>query len=239
MRNVGIICEGPTDFLLLKGLIDKITGEANFYLQLQPEDDLQGQYGNGWKGVWKWCLDHADDLEQFRKAISPQLELLVIQMDGDVSRKEKEVHCQCTSVICKEKEDTNPLECKWVKHNECPVQLPCEDHAPSIEAYIEHLTGRIKEWLGCKGAICVAVPCDSTEAWVVAAYEEMEEPERIESPWETVISRGKSYHGIRIPGHKKSLTVYRQLIPRVFENWELVKKRCISAARFDAEIKKS
>ena len=59
MKNIGIVCEGPTDFVLLKRIIDRINQEENQYLQLQPEDDLMGQYGNGWKGVWKWCLDHA------------------------------------------------------------------------------------------------------------------------------------------------------------------------------------
>ena len=57
MRNIGIVCEGPTDYTILKEVIDHITGESNDYVQLQPESDLTGAYGNGWKGVWKWCRD--------------------------------------------------------------------------------------------------------------------------------------------------------------------------------------
>lgn len=45
--NIGIVCEGPTDFIILKKVIDRITGEANTYVQLQPESDLTGKYGNG------------------------------------------------------------------------------------------------------------------------------------------------------------------------------------------------
>ena len=62
MKNIGIVCEGPTDFVLLKGIVDVITGEDNHYLALQPEDNLAGEYGNGWKGVWKWCIDYLTQL---------------------------------------------------------------------------------------------------------------------------------------------------------------------------------
>lgn len=31
MKNIGIICEGPTDYVILRGVIDKITGEDNNY----------------------------------------------------------------------------------------------------------------------------------------------------------------------------------------------------------------
>lgn len=89
MKNIGIVCEGPTDCVVLEQVIDKITGEDNQYFHLQPEDDLTGKFGNGWKGVWKWSIDHARILEQIMKDITPQLDLLVIQMDGDVARKEK------------------------------------------------------------------------------------------------------------------------------------------------------
>ena len=53
MRNIGIVCEGPTDYTILKEVIDHITGESTDYVQLQPEADLTGAYGNGWKGDWK------------------------------------------------------------------------------------------------------------------------------------------------------------------------------------------
>lgn len=50
-KVIGIASEGPTDYLVLKTIIDKITGEENRYLPLQPEPDMMGRYGNGWKGV--------------------------------------------------------------------------------------------------------------------------------------------------------------------------------------------
>ena len=59
MKNIGIVCEGPTDFTILQSVINAITGESNYILPLQPEPDLLGRYGNGWKGVLKWCTDNA------------------------------------------------------------------------------------------------------------------------------------------------------------------------------------
>ena len=111
MKHIGIICEGPTDYIILKGVIDRIIGEENTYIMLQPENDLTGKYGNGWKGVWKWCHDNASIRKELMNGIQPALDFLVIQMDGDVSRKEKSAHCWCEATRCDHKGDWNPLEC--------------------------------------------------------------------------------------------------------------------------------
>lgn len=238
-KNIGIVCEGPTDYILLKGLIDKITGVDNQYVQLQPEDNLLGEYGNGWKGVWKWCTDHADILEKFMKDIIPQLDLLVIQMDGDVARKEKEVHCLCSATVCEWKGTVNPLECDKIRENGCPIEMPCTSHETSVDGSINHLTKQITAWLNDGNDLCIVIPCDSTDTWVAAAYDGMEDVEKIEDPWNSIISRGKTYHGIRIPGHKKRLTVYRQFVSEVCDQWEEVKTLCVSAECFEKRLKAS
>ena len=56
-KVIGIVSEGPTDHMVMKAAIDRITGEENQYLSLQPESDMMGRYGNGWKGVWRWCKE--------------------------------------------------------------------------------------------------------------------------------------------------------------------------------------
>ena len=101
-KVIGIAAEGPTDYLVLKTVIDTITGEDNRFLALQPEPDMMGRYGNGWKGVWKWCKENSS-LEKIMDEIQPKIDVIIIQMDGDVVRKEKEVHCQCDSTDCEEK----------------------------------------------------------------------------------------------------------------------------------------
>lgn len=138
MKNIGIICEGPTDYIILKNVINLITGDTNYFVLLQPEPDLRGQYGNGWKGVWKWCHDYASIRMQLMDKIQPTLDFLVIQMDGDVSRKEKVSHCGCGSVKCPLQNIRNPLACdiKPEYRNNCPVLLPCPKHSAPVSGYI-------------------------------------------------------------------------------------------------------
>lgn len=180
MKNIGIVCEGPTDYVLLKG---------------------------------------------------------IVQMDGDVSRKEKEVHCLCEKTECEWKGKVHPLLCERIKQKDCPVKLPCGTHEESIQGYISHLTQSIYSWLKCEDGICVVIPCDSTDAWVAAAYDELPDIELIKDPWMSIISKGKDYHGVRIPGHKKRLGIYRQFADHVCDNWDNVKRVCISAKQFENKIK--
>lgn len=48
MRKViGIVGEGPVDQMVLKAAINKITGEKHIYRNIQPEQDMTGEFGNG------------------------------------------------------------------------------------------------------------------------------------------------------------------------------------------------
>ena len=214
MKNIGIICEGPTDYIMLKGIVDKITNESNYYIMLQPEPDLTGRYGNGWKGVWKWCADNAAIKNKIMKNIEPELDFLIIQMDGDVSRKEKAAHCWCEATVCEYKGIWNPIECDVKKETKekCPVVLPCINHENSVEGKIEHLQK------------------------LIAAYDELENAENIENPWESIIAKGKTYHSIRIPGSKKRKRIYEQFAETVCSNWKKVTELCTSAKRFEDNI---
>lgn len=130
-KVIGIASEGPTDYLVLKMLIDRITGEENRYLHLQPEADMMGRYGNGWKGVWKWCKE-TTPLDVIMDSVEPRIDIVVIQMDGDVVRKEKEVHCSCETTICDGKGRVFPLYCESAIKGMCPVELPCQNHSCEI-----------------------------------------------------------------------------------------------------------
>ena len=65
---------------------------------------------------------------------------------------------------------------------------------------MEHLKSLIRSWLKETDRTCIAIPCDSTEAWIAAAYDNLPEIEFMENPWENVIAKKKIYHGIRISG---------------------------------------
>lgn len=65
MKTIGIVAEGPRDFELIAAVIDTITNEENNYQMIQPEPNMIGQFGNGWKGVWKWCEDNQGKLKAY------------------------------------------------------------------------------------------------------------------------------------------------------------------------------
>ena len=170
--------------------------------------------------------------------IQPTLDFLVIQMDGDVSRKEKVSHCGCGSVKCPLQNIRNPLECdiKPEYRNNCPVLLPCPKHNAPVSGYMEHLKSLIRSWLKEIDRTCIAIPCDSTEAWIAAAYDNLPEIEFMENPWENVIAKKKIYHGIRISGKNKRARIFEQFAPVVCKNWDRVTELCLSAREFERDI---
>ena len=198
-RVIGIVAEGPLDQITLKTVIDRITGESNIYRMIQPEQNARGEYGNGWKGVYRWCETNGALIPALFNQISPGLDVLIIHMDGDVSRKEKEVHCNCQSTWCGFSGKGSPLNCDILKRNECPVNLPCPNHEPNPNDYQQHLEGLLRHLLNNESQderVIITVPCDSTDTWIVAAYDDLPEYENIADPWDKIISLKKrvSWH---------------------------------------------
>ncbi len=236
-RVIGIVSEGPTDFMVLKAVIDKITGEQNRYLSLQPEPDLLGRYGNGWKGVWKWCKEIVP-LEILMDELEPKMDFVVIQMDGDVVRKEKEIHCLCDATICLDKGKVFPLYCDKVVNN-CPVHMPCSSHTDGIMGIINHGVSVLTDTLDGKvmDRVIITIPCDSTDAWVVAAYDDISNVENVENPWKEVIAKSKYYHGIRVRRDKKSTVAYAEFLDTVVGQWNEVTEKCLSAKELERKVK--
>lgn len=230
MKTIGFVCEGPRDSDLLEAVIRHILKEDITALYLQPEPSLLGENGNGWKGVWSWCHKNGSTLDQYMQGAIPKIDAIIIQMDGDVSRKEREVHCTCFAEECDNSGTVFPLSCPM---ENCPVLVPCPRHATGVPGYVSHLQSLIHQHFpGQYLPICV-IPCDSSDTWIVAACDEYDHPETIEDPWTNIISKKKEYFGIRVPGHKKTKAVYDKFIPIVCQNWEIVKKRCSQASCFD------
>lgn len=230
MKTIGFVCEGPRDLELLAAVIEHILGEDIHALPLQPDESLLGNNGNGWKGVWRWCNAHGKMLDQYMHDATPQIDMLIVQMDGDVARKEKEVHCLCNRDRCGESGSIFPLQCQKA---DCPVQIPCGSHEAGVSGYVEHLQNLLLNCFhGEYVPICV-IPCDSTDTWIASAYEEIEGIETIDDPWNSIISVKKDFHGIRVPGHKKTKTVYEKFIHTVCQNWGTVKSRCTQAEEFE------
>lgn len=237
-KVIGIASEGPTDYMVIKTVIDKITGEDNRYLPLQPEPDMMGRYGNGWKGVWRWCKETAP-LEKIMDEIHPRIDIVIIQMDGDVVRKEKEVHCRCDSTKCDDKGKAFPLYCEKAK-SECSAEIPCQSHNSDVDDIMSHGIHVLREALNVTDdrRIVITIPCDSTDAWVAAAYDDFDAIEQIEDPWKNIISKGKFFHDIRVRGDKKNTVTYSAFMKKLSDNWLEVTEKCDSAKKFEKEIKR-
>lgn len=233
MKTIGFVCEGPRDSDLLIEIVSHILDEEIKPLYIQPDSSLVGENGNGWKGVWSWCRKNGNNVELYMEGATPRIDLIIIQMDGDVARKEREVHCSCYADECTSNGVVFPLECK---NEDCPITIPCESHQDGTVGYVLHLRSLLCSYFPeGKVPVCV-IPCDSTDAWVVAAFEDIKDIEAQADPWANIISRKKEYHGVRIPGHKKTKRVFDALIPTVRQNWESVKQRCPQAEDFDRVI---
>lgn len=116
------------------------------------------------------------------------------------------------------------------------MHLPCDSHEDSVSGYMGHLEGLIEKWYHDLKDVCVVIPCDSIEAWIVAAYDGPENVEKIENPWMSVIAKKKYYHDIRITGTKKRIRLFSQFARGVSANWNKVTKLCLSAKKFEDDI---
>ncbi len=68
--------------------------ECKTTLAKLSKNQYAGRYGNGWKGVWRWCKE-TESIRMLIQEVQPGIDAVVIRMDGDVLRKEKEDHCLC------------------------------------------------------------------------------------------------------------------------------------------------
>ena len=105
-----------------------------------------------------------------------------------------------------------------------------------LKAAINRITGESHIYRNIQPEI--VIPCDSTDAWTVAAYEEdIDDIEAVVDPWERIISLKKEYHGIRIPGHKKNTAIYRLFLPQIINNWDSITGHCGSARKLETDIR--
>lgn len=235
-KTIGIICEGPRDSDMLSSIIDYLFENENVtYRCIQPDETLKTEYANGWKGVWRWCSENGKSLNQIVNGISPKLDLLIVQMDGDVSRNEKVSHCACSDKTCQFRGNMLPSECDTAT---CPVDIPCEKHGEPPLSYVTHLGRILRDFFPTETVIPIifVIPCDSTDAWLVAGLDARENCELIHDPWTSIISVGKSYHDVRIPKKKKAKGPYNELIDKMLNNWGTVTNRCSQAKAFEQEI---
>lgn len=92
MLTIGLVAEGPHDFIMLKPIIADLlkrrTSSQLDFRELQPIQDETGSHtGGGWSRVMAWCKDHSGERTRtfFTPLFSNQrpCDIIVIHLDGD------------------------------------------------------------------------------------------------------------------------------------------------------------
>lgn len=160
--RVGIVCEGPTDKIVIEAILRKLEGELNgkrFHpvTRLQPLDsDAFGGFGNtgsGWGGVYRWCKLSRKNGDGFlsNDPDIQHMDLIIYHLDADVSMFSYK--------------DENILPDRDAK------DLPCNEKCPPVSASVDRLKDVLLSWMGeeslpSKTLFCI--PAQNIETWVVA-----------------------------------------------------------------------
>lgn len=89
MLRVGIVAEGPSDWLVLEEVMKTVHAEIEF-VHLQPNQTLYSSLGQGWRGVRAWCVKNGPRLELIMNGdTASPLHILVIHADCSMADKAK------------------------------------------------------------------------------------------------------------------------------------------------------
>lgn len=207
---VGFVCEGSTDIVVLRRVIEAVLGDID-PRPLQPETDaLDRQIVGtraGWSEVRAWCGRVTSFDDYFDPDIGDPLDLLVVAIDLDiairagVAKRPSNLEAYDTAELCK-------IVKSWL-----PTPLP--------------------------GRVIIAIPVMATEAWILAAmFPRLRNLESIDDPALTLVQRGKIEMG-RSGSPWKRVTEYRGFAEMIASKLKHVKQACGEANRFVTKLKRA
>jgi hypothetical protein len=92
MLRVGIVAEGPSDWLVLQEVMKSVHPDVEF-VSLHPDQTLSQSLGQGWRGVRAWCVENGPRLELIMNGDSSRpLHILVIHADCSMADKANAEH---------------------------------------------------------------------------------------------------------------------------------------------------
>ncbi len=158
--RVFIVCEGSTDFSVLRLVVRAVVPEPDLIVELaQPDLDALraktiGAVAAGWTGVRTYLQSAASTL------LARQIDVLIVQVDADV-RRVRQIESKLRSAA----------------PNELDLEPLCE-HVKSWFA------GGVPE------SAIVVLPRDATEAWILAVQTRTTDVEADPAPASTLLARG-------------------------------------------------
>lgn len=92
MFRVAIVCEGPSDRIIIEAILDHYLDDYE-PLAIQPPATAigghMGPHGGGWRGVQVWCAQEGHGIANLA---SVQADVLIIQADADIAT-EPDINC--------------------------------------------------------------------------------------------------------------------------------------------------
>ncbi len=205
--SVGFVCEGSTDYVVLREVAAAALGTIN-PVALQPQVDQldRSRPGGlaGWSEVKAWCEQHQDLGDVLRPPIGEPLDLLVIAIDLDIAiragveRRPENLSSYDAAQLCR-------VVKSWL-----PARVPRE--------------------------VVIVIPVMSIESWVVCAlFPRHKRPEAMDDPAEFLAAKGKIPRATSRRPWKRARE-YRAFAKEVAAKLLRVRKRCGEADRFVRKV---
>jgi len=223
--RIGLVCEGPTDTIVITAAVASLLGQRNFVLtQLQPLGSVAfGQTGAGWAGVYNWCKQAVDQAGGSVRdnPIFDIYDVLLVHLDGDVADETYDNGNIVTTV----------------------TDLPCSRPCPPPSDSTNNLRNVILSWLGERvtpPSTVFCTPSKSTEAWVFAALFPADGIVRSgglechDAPANLLSAKPSNSRLVR--AGKKIRQRYQDRAGDIEKAWAGVRNICTEAERFSAEF---
>lgn len=205
---VGFVCEGSTDIVILRRVVESVLGDID-PRPLQPETDaLDRQVVGaraGWSEVRAWC-ERANSLDEyFDPYVGEPFDLLVVAVDLDIAvragltKRPSNLEAYDASELCK-------IVKSWL-----PAPLPSR--------------------------VVIAIPVMATEAWILAAmFPRLRNLESVADPALMLVENGKIEMGRNGPW--KRAKEYRGFADLVATKLKRVREACGEANRLVTKLER-
>lgn len=225
MRRVYFVTEGPTDQIVLQGLVASWLGNEDFISRnIQPPssayaEDLESNLSEGWKGVVAWCQGKRSAGRAGRDEALALADCLFIHLDADVVADPDFANPPFMGAIPPASDATN-----WIR---------------------AHLTN----WLGgtIPPNVVLCIPSQDLETWILCALHpdiaDNYMPIECKKEPATLLFQRAPYRLIRKKDNRfRKITANYQLhLQQIIRRWSNVTgdeiPRCPEALRFEQDTK--
>ncbi len=135
MLRVGIVAEGPSDWIVLEEVMKTVHADIEFE-RLRPDMTLLSGSPFGWRGVKAWCEEHGARLELLMRGIPGRpLHLVVIHADCSMADKAR-VERPCPPAADTASALGRVIEAEWLGRDPRPEFVVVATPSKSSDAWV-------------------------------------------------------------------------------------------------------